>query len=86
MTPRERAENWLMGVGDHPHPEHAQAAALTGIGWAVLDLADALRARGPEPISFVCQNQGPPEATSLCVRVNGHDDEHRDDTGGTWPL
>lgn len=40
---RERAEEKLteaLNVGGYGH---AQATAITGVGWAVLDLADALR-------------------------------------------
>jgi hypothetical protein len=32
-----------------------------------------------------CGAGGPREATSDCVLTNGHDGDHRDDSGGTWP-
>lgn len=39
----------------------------------------------------LCNAQGPPEASSRCVRGVGHTraiipGEHRDDSGGTWPV
>lgn len=83
-TPRERAETNLSDSLNVAGYGHAQATAIAGVGWAVLDLADAIReTRRPRPQP--CQDEGPREATSRCVRFNGHDGEHADDTGGTWP-
>lgn len=40
---REAAESSLLRSGRGKNPLHRQARALAGIGWALLDLADALR-------------------------------------------
>jgi hypothetical protein len=48
VSARQQAEDWLDSAAEHKNPELAKAAALVGNGWALLDLADAIR-EGREP-------------------------------------
>jgi hypothetical protein len=48
VSARQQAEDWLDSAAEHDSPELAKAAALVGNGWALLDLADAIR-EGREP-------------------------------------
>jgi hypothetical protein len=40
---RMNAEDELLAATEHSHPEHGIKHALAGIGYAVLDLASAIR-------------------------------------------
>lgn len=40
----------------------------------------------PYAESTACGVVGPREATSACVRPREHGGEHRDDSGGEWPV
>lgn len=46
MTPRKQAENALQAPPPERVKPYSQTARLRGIGWAILDLADAIREVG----------------------------------------
>jgi hypothetical protein len=52
VSARQQAEDWLDSAAEHKNPELANGSrrlrALVGNGWALLDLADAIR-EGREP-------------------------------------
>jgi hypothetical protein len=42
-SPREKAEQQLTDAPNVAGYGHAQATAIAGVGWAILDLVDAIR-------------------------------------------
>ena len=45
--PRSNAENHLAAVPEGPTRAASETSALAGIGWAILELADAIRDTSP---------------------------------------
>ena len=53
--PSTLAATALTEADERHNPEHAKGRALTGIGWALLDLAAAIRERGPSATDELAQ-------------------------------